>query len=85
LTMKIFIEDTGKIKCLYNEALDIRRLGKSRIQRAAWVEPGSGENQDKWVVTLADGTFAGVFNLRSDALKAEENLVVRRLQHGTGT
>lgn len=76
--VKIFIDGTGKVFSVFSDLFELRRLGTASIQRAGWVEPDG----QMWRVTLKDGTNVGSFWHREEAIRAEENEVVRRLEDG---
>lgn len=80
--MKVFVKTGGEIRQVYNEKFDIRFLGDSNMERAGHVEPAP--NGRDWRVTMPDGVVLGDFKMRSEAIKAEECEVVRRLRHGSG-
>ncbi len=68
--MQLVVTESGDIRCVYSEAVDLSVLGKLRIQRGSHVEP----NQDgKWIADLspANGPKLGPFTTRSEALRAE--------------
>lgn len=68
--MQLVILPNGTIRCLYDEALDLRALGKRTVTRASHVEP---DEQGNWWADLAPSTGPklGPFPLRSEALTAE--------------
>ena len=68
--MEILIERTGRIRCVYAEAIDLGQLGRLSIQRGSHVEPTT---EGFWSVDLSpvDGPRLGPFQLRSEALEAE--------------
>jgi hypothetical protein len=39
--MELVVDADGGVRCLYDEALDLRALGKLQITRASHVEPDS--------------------------------------------
>lgn len=83
MSLKIFVKPSGSVVSLYNEKLDIRKLGNSVMRRVASIEPGEGQEASQWVVTLEENkTRIGCFSLRSEALEFEETTVVRRLRNG---
>ncbi len=68
--MNLIVNPNGTIKCLYDEALDLARIGQLTIARASHVEPtGSGQ----WTADLspANGPVLGPFRTRTEALHAE--------------
>lgn len=68
--MQLLIDPHGHLRCLYEEALDLRTLGTLRIRRASQVEP---DPHGCWWADLAlvSGPRLGPFPRRSDALAAE--------------
>lgn len=79
--MKVFVNSEGEIRQVYNEKFDLRFMGQSRMVRAGHVEPAP--NGREWRVSMPDGVVLGDFEMRSDAIKAEECEVVRRLRNGS--
>ena len=65
--MILTITPTGQTRCVYTEALDLDRLGKSQIRRASNVEPGPGG----WYAEIVGGKTLGPFAKRSEAIRAE--------------
>lgn len=55
---------------VYDERLDISKLGTMTIKRASFVEPGADNN---WTADLSpvSGPILGPFGIRSTALTAE--------------
>ena len=68
--MRLVIDATGTLRCVYEEAIDLTALGKLRITRASHVEP---DEQGQWLVNLApvNGPMLGPYEQRSAALAAE--------------
>jgi hypothetical protein len=68
--MHVFISPLGTVHSVYDEALDLRRLGPVSIRRASTVEPDAS---GQWWADLGpvNGPRLGPFPLRSDALAAE--------------
>ncbi len=68
----------ARITMIYDENLDLRRLGKTSIQRASWVEP---TEDGSWSADLgvSSGPRLGPFAKRSEALFAEQNWLERHL------
>jgi hypothetical protein len=65
----------GGVKCIYDESLDLRALGKLQITRASHVEPDSDGN---WWADMgpSGGPVLGPFRSRSEALAAERGWLV---------
>jgi hypothetical protein len=70
--MQLVIDTQGEIRCLYEEALDLRMLGKPTIARASHVEPDS---DGCWWADLSPvaGPRLGPFPRRSVALACEHD------------
>lgn len=68
--MELLILPSGVVRCLYDEALPLRRLGQLSISRGSHVEPTVNGT---WMADLSpvDGPVLGPFDSRSAALKAE--------------
>ena len=68
--MELFIASGGLISHLYDEAVDLRRLGDMVITRASHVEPDAAGH---WWADLSPvgGPMLGPFELRSTALLGE--------------
>lgn len=68
--MQLVIKPNGHVRCVYDEAIDLRQLGQLSVQRGSTVEPDDAGN---WFADLAivDGPTLGPFMLRSGALTAE--------------
>ncbi len=68
--MQIIVTPQGDIRCLYDETLDIHRLGQPRIARGSQVEPNP---ESEWTadLSLVSGPVLGPFRSRSEALRAE--------------
>jgi hypothetical protein len=68
--MDLIVDPAGRIRCIYDEAIDLAALGAVTIARAGRVEP---DDAGRWVADLAPvgGPVLGPFPLRSEALAAE--------------
>ena len=68
--MQIIIHPGGTARCVYDELIDVARLGHVDIRRASHVEP---DDNGKWLADLSPncGPVLGPFAMRSDALSAE--------------
>ena len=68
--MELIVDPSGRITCVYDEAIDLAALGAMTITRASHVEPDAA---GCWVADLAPvgGPTLGPFPLRSEALAAE--------------
>ena len=69
-TFELVVAPDGTGRCLYDEALDLSRLGEARVRRASRCEP---DERGKWSADLSPvgGPTIGPFDRRSDALAAE--------------
>jgi hypothetical protein len=69
--MNIVVLVDGTIRAVYAEGIDLRELGKPLITRASHVEP---DGLGRWIVDLTPvaGPVLGPFDLRSQALEAEQ-------------
>jgi len=68
--MELVVDPAGGIRCIYDEALDLREIGKVTITRASHVEPDPDGN---WLADMgpSGGPVMGPFGSRSEALAAE--------------
>ncbi|MCB9922386.1 MAG: hypothetical protein H6822_12900 [Planctomycetaceae bacterium] len=68
--MQLLIQPNGHVRCLYDELIDLRKLGQMSVERGSMVEPDDVGN---WFADLAivNGPTLGPFTLRSQALAAE--------------
>jgi hypothetical protein len=68
--MELIVGADGVARCIYDEALDLRELGKLQITRASHVEPDSDGN---WWADMGpvEGPVLGPYGSRSEALRAE--------------
>ena len=68
--MQIVVQPTGRVRCLYGEAIDLSKLGRLAIERGSYVEP---TDDGLWTADLSpvDGPVLGPFPCRTDALDAE--------------
>lgn len=68
--MELIIDGVGRVKCVYDEAIDLSALGQLQITRASHVEPD--ESGTWWAdMSPVGGPKLGPFEKRSDALGAE--------------
>ena len=69
-TMELVVGSGGEVRCIYDEALDLREIGKLQITRASHVEPDLDGN---WWADMGpvDGPVLGPFKNRTEALGAE--------------
>ena len=68
--MELVVSCDGGVKCIYDEALDLREIGKLQITRASHVEPDA---EGYWWADMGpvDGPVLGPYGSRSEALSAE--------------
>jgi hypothetical protein len=68
--MELVVDVGGGVKCIYDETLDLRELGRLTITRASHVEPDSDGN---WWADMGPvgGPVLGPFGTRGEALLAE--------------
>ncbi len=78
--MELVVDAGGAVRCIYDEALDLRELGKLQITRASHVEPDA---EGYWWADMGpvDGTVLGPYRSRSEALAAERAWLRRRINH----
>ena len=77
--MELVVAADGMARCIYDEALDLREIGKLQITRASHVEP---DRDGFWWADMGpvDGPVLGPYGSRSEALRAErEWLLAARL------
>ena len=74
--MELVVGVDGGVRCIYDEGLDLRALGKLQITRASHVEPDSDGN---WLVDMgpSGGPVLGPFGMRGEALTAERGWLRR--------
>ena len=74
--MELIVDAGGGVKCIYDETLDLRALGKLQITRASHVEPDSDGN---WWADMgpSGGPVLGPFGTREQALTAERRWLRR--------
>ena len=69
--MDLIVSQDGTIRAVYAEAIDLGVLGHLVISRASHVEPN---DNGRWLADLTPvaGPVLGPFDLRSEALEAEQ-------------
>ena len=74
--MELVVAVDGGVRCIYDEALDLRALGKLQITRASHVEPDRDGN---WWADMGPvgGPVLGPYGSRSEALQAERGWLRR--------
>jgi len=77
--MELVVDADGDVRCIYDEALDLRELGKLQITRVSHVEP---DRDGFWWADMGpvDGPVLGPFMNRTEALGAERGWLSRN--HG---
>jgi len=68
--LELVVGFDGGVKCIYDEALDLRELGKLQIARASHVEP---DRDGFWWADMGpvNGPVLGPFKNRTEALATE--------------
>ena len=68
--MELVVQPNGGIRCVYDEAIDLSKLGQVQITRGSHVEP---DDNGRWFADLTPvcGPHLGPFFQRSGALAAE--------------
>jgi hypothetical protein len=79
--MELVVAADGVARCIYDEALDLREIGKLQITRASHVEPDS---DGYWWAGMGpvDGPVLGPYGSRSEALEAERGWLTQRMVEG---
>jgi hypothetical protein len=74
--MELVVGVDGGVKCIYDESLDLRALGKLQITRASHVEP---DREGFWWADMgpSGGPVLGPFRSRSEAFAAERGWLVK--------
>ena len=69
--MQIIVAKDGAVRCIYSESIDLAATGSATIARASHVEP---DEHGRWQADLTPvgGPMLGGYNLRSEALAAEQ-------------
>jgi hypothetical protein len=76
--MELVVDADGGVRCIYDEALDLRALGKLQITRASHVEPDA---EGCWFADMgpSGGPVLGPFQTRGQALQAEKRWLVAQV------
>lgn len=74
--MELVVGCDGGVRCIYDEALDLRELGRLTITRASHVEP---DTSGGWFTDMGpvDGPMLGPYGSRTQALQAEREWLTR--------
>ena len=76
-TLELVVGVNGVARCIYDEMLDLRELGRLQITRASHVEPD--ENGNWWAdMGPSGGPVLGPYGSRSEALAAEREWIEDR-------
>jgi hypothetical protein len=75
--MELVVDAGGDVRCIYDEVLDLRGIGRLIITRASHVEPDA---EGYWWADMGplEGPVLGPFKSRSEALAAEREWLVRQ-------
>ncbi len=75
--MELVVGVDGIARCIYDEALDLRKIGKLQITRASHVEPDA---EGYWWADMgpSGGPVLGPFMSRTEALGAEREWLIAR-------
>ena len=75
--MELVVGLDGMARCIYDEALDLREIGKLQITRASHVEP---DRNGYWWADMgpSGGPVLGPYGSRTEALQAERGWLARR-------
>ena len=73
--MELVVGRDGGVRCIYDEALDLREIGKLQITRASHVEPDA---EGYWWADMgpSGGPALGPFTSRTEALGAEKEWLI---------
>jgi hypothetical protein len=76
--MELVVRADGVARCIYDEGIDLREIGKLQITRASHVEPDA---EGYWWADMGPvgGPMLGPFTSRSEALGAERGWLVARM------
>ena len=68
--MELIVDAGGNVRCIYDEALDLREIGTLKITRASHVEPDA---EGCWWADMGPvgGPVLGPSRNRTEALRAE--------------
>ena len=75
--MELVVGVDGMARCIYDETLDLREIGRLQITRASHVEPDA---EGYWWADMGpvDGPVLGPFRNRTEALGAEREWLNQR-------
>lgn len=68
--IELVVDAGGRVRCIYDEAVDLREFGKLQITRASYVEPDA---EGYWWADMgpSGGPVLGPFTSRTEALRSE--------------
>ncbi len=74
--MQLVIDNSGNVRCVYGEEVDLSLIGELTIRRGSHVEP---TEDGQWIADLSpvNGPCLGPFKSRSQALSAEADWLVK--------
>ena len=74
--MQLVIDNSGNVRCVYGEDVDLSSIGELSIRRGSHVEP---TKDGQWMADLSpvNGPCLGPFKSRSQALAAEADWLVK--------
>ncbi len=83
-TVELVVGAGGDVRCIYDEGIDLREIGKLQITRASHVDPDSDGN---WLADMgpSGGPVLGPFVSRSEALVAERKWLSAQGAYATAT
>jgi hypothetical protein len=75
--MELLVDVGGDVRCIYDEALDLREIGKLQISRASHVEPDA---EGFWWADMgpSGGPVLGPYGSRTEALGAERGWLAKQ-------
>ena len=78
IEMELLVGVDGVARCIYDEALDLREIGRLQITRASHVEP---DLEGNWWADMGpvEGPVLGPYGSRSAALQAEREWLAERM------
>ena len=82
--MELVVGVDGMARCIYDEAVELREIGKLQITRASHVEPDA---EGFWWADMGpvDGPVLGPYGSRSEALGAERGWLTNYRQFRNGS
>ena len=76
--MELLVNAGGSVRCIYDEGIDLREIGRLTITRASHVEPDA---EGCWWADMgpSGGPVLGPYGSRSEALQAEREWLAVRM------